>query len=110
MASLYEVLGVGRSADGAQIKAAFRTLAKSWHPDVNAGDRSAEQRFKQINLAYEVLSDPTTRAAYDAECTQERLLARRRLWSAAATMAATFILTVSSGLLVAAWMRVEGLL
>jgi curved DNA-binding protein CbpA len=110
MSSLYEVLGVRRSADGAQIKAAFRTLAKSCHPDVNAGDRSAEQRFKQINLAHEVLSDPTTRATYDAECAQERLLARRRLWSAAATMTATFILTVSSGLLVAAWMRVEGLL
>ncbi len=61
----YETLGVSRSADEAQIKAAFRKLAKQYHPDRNPGDDSAEKRFKEVNEAYEALKDPQRRAAYD---------------------------------------------
>jgi curved DNA-binding protein len=60
----YEVLGVPRSADAEQIQQAFRTLARRHHPDVNK-DPSAEERFKELNEAYQVLSDPKTRARYD---------------------------------------------
>ncbi|MFJ9840305.1 DnaJ C-terminal domain-containing protein [Kitasatospora sp. NPDC101155] len=60
----YEVLGVPRAADAAEIQQAFRTLARRYHPDVNR-DPAAEERFKQINEAYSVLSDPDTRSRYD---------------------------------------------
>ncbi|MBQ6594244.1 MAG: molecular chaperone DnaJ [Clostridia bacterium] len=61
----YEVLGVDRGADDATIKSAYRRLAKKNHPDVNPGDKEAEERFKEINEAYQVLSDPQKRAQYD---------------------------------------------
>ena len=62
---LYAVLGVARDASEKQIRAAYRQLARRDHPDVNPGDRDAEQRFKQINAAYEVLSDAGSRKKYD---------------------------------------------
>ena len=61
----YEVLGVDKGADDATIKKAYRTLAKKNHPDVNPGDKEAEERFKEINEAYQVLSNPQKRAQYD---------------------------------------------
>jgi molecular chaperone DnaJ len=61
----YETLGVSRDADQAAIKSAFRKLAKEYHPDRNPGDETAEQRFKEVNEAYEALKDPQRRAAYD---------------------------------------------
>jgi len=61
----YEVLGVDRQADEKQLKSAFRTMAKKYHPDANQGDPSAEIRFKEIGEAYEALKDPQSRAAYD---------------------------------------------
>ena len=61
----YEVLGVSKDADEATIKKAYRQLAKKNHPDVNPGDKDAEERFKEINEAYQVLSDPQKRAEYD---------------------------------------------
>lgn len=61
----YEVLGVGRSADEKELKAAYRKLAKQYHPDANPGDRTAEASFKEINEAYDVLKDPQKKAAYD---------------------------------------------
>ena len=61
----YEVLGVAKDADEATIKKAYRTLAKKNHPDVNPGDKGAEERFKEINEAYQVLSNPQKRAQYD---------------------------------------------
>ncbi len=61
----YKTLGVSRSADEKEIKKAFRKLAQQYHPDKNPGDKSAEARFKEINEAYTVLSDPDKRAKYD---------------------------------------------
>lgn len=61
----YDVLGVKKDASAKEIKAAFRRLARKHHPDVNPGDKSAEQRFKEINEAHDVLSDPAKRAKYD---------------------------------------------
>ena len=61
----YKVLGVTREASGEQIKKAFRKLARKYHPDVTGGDKKAEDRFKEINEAYEVLSDQEMRQQYD---------------------------------------------
>ncbi|MDD3242172.1 MAG: molecular chaperone DnaJ [Eubacteriales bacterium] len=61
----YEVLGVERGADEAALKSAYRKLAKKYHPDLNPGDKTAEANFKEVNEAYEVLSDPQKRAQYD---------------------------------------------
>lgn len=61
----YAILGVGRSAPEKEIKQAYRRLARRYHPDVNPGDKAAEAKFKEINEAYEVLSDPEKRQKYD---------------------------------------------
>ena len=61
----YEGLGVGRDADAKAIKRAYRKLAKKYHPDMNPGDKQAEQKFKEASEAYAVLSDPEKRRQYD---------------------------------------------
>jgi curved DNA-binding protein len=62
----YEILGVGKNATEADIKKAYRRLARKYHPDVNPNDKTAEQKFREINEANEVLSDPEKRKKYDA--------------------------------------------
>jgi curved DNA-binding protein len=61
----YKILGVDKKASQQEIKKVYRRLARQYHPDVNPGDKSAESRFKEINEAYEVLSDPEKRKKYD---------------------------------------------
>jgi molecular chaperone DnaJ len=61
----YKVLGVGKNASEAEIKKAYRKLARQYHPDTNAGNKQAEERFKEISQAHDVLSDPDKRKAYD---------------------------------------------
>jgi curved DNA-binding protein len=61
----YKILGVDKNASEKEIKAAYRKLARKYHPDVNPGDKSAEEKFKEVSEAYEVLSDKEKRAKYD---------------------------------------------
>src|SRR6266550_6232973 len=61
----YELLGVKKSASAEEIRKAFRKLARKYHPDVNPGDKTAEERFKAISEANDVLSDPKKRKIYD---------------------------------------------
>ncbi len=65
MADYYKTLGVGRDADEKAIRGAFRRLARKYHPDLNKEDADAEARFKEVNEAYEVLSDADSRKKYD---------------------------------------------
>jgi len=62
---LYEILGVARTASDAEIKKTYRRLARQFHPDMNPGNKQAEERFKEVTAAFEVLSDPKRRKLYD---------------------------------------------
>lgn len=62
----YDILGVGESADADEIKKAYRKLAMQYHPDRNKGDKAAEEKFKEINEANDVLSDTQKKSQYDA--------------------------------------------
>src|SRR6202790_5880716 len=61
----YELLGVSRKANAKEIRTAFRKLARKYHPDLNPGDKSSEEKFKQLQEAYDVLSDTKKRQMYD---------------------------------------------
>src|SRR6476619_6922841 len=65
MADFYQTLGVARGASELEIKTAYRKQAMQWHPDRNNGSKEAEEQFKAITEAYDVLKDPQKRAAYD---------------------------------------------
>jgi curved DNA-binding protein CbpA len=101
MSDLYGVLGVSPEADRAAVRSAYWSLAKVCHPDMQGAD---EPRFKEIAGAYRVLANPARRAAYDARCALAHARARRRMARAVATMAATFTLSLGSGVAVAGWL------
>src|SRR5450631_2141810 len=61
----YETLGVPRKADTEEIRKAYRKLARKHHPDLNPGDKNAEERFKKVQEAYDILSEPKKRQMYD---------------------------------------------
>jgi curved DNA-binding protein CbpA len=103
MRDLYSVLNLSRRANSRDIKAAYRALAKQFHPDVNAGDQDAERWTKEINRAYEVLGNPDARAAYDLESACRRAKARRSFLGGAAAGTATVILTVGSIFIALVW-------
>ena len=94
MRALSSFLGLSRRPSGEDIRAAYWALSKEFHPDVNAGDKEAERRIKEINRAYGILGDPEARAACNLILARARARARRRFWRAAATGATAFILTV----------------
>ncbi|HWE17159.1 MAG TPA: J domain-containing protein [Hyphomicrobiaceae bacterium] len=109
MRNLYSVLQVAPKASDAEIKAAFRNVVKTCHPDVKPGDPEAEQAFQEAKRAYKFLSKPETRKIYDDYLAHRQAAARQRLRRAAATMSATFLLTAASVVLVGLWLSGTGL-
>src|SRR5437762_11462146 len=65
MADYYQTLGVAREADVEEIRKAYRRLARKHHPDLNPGDKASEDRFKKVQEAYDILSDPKKKQMYD---------------------------------------------
>src|SRR5437870_13167311 len=63
--NFYDILGVSRNASAEEIRKAYRKLARKYHPDINPGNKEAENKFKEISVAYDVLSDPEKRKLYD---------------------------------------------
>lgn len=73
----YEILGITCFSNVETIKKAYRELAKKYHPDKNPSDIKAEEKFKEISSAYEILSDPQKRAAYDSKLEEEKIKAEQ---------------------------------
>lgn len=96
MRDFYKVLGVAATADEIRIKSAFRRRAKALHPDLNPGDQRAEQAFKELTQAYEILRNGQARASYDVLLADRRSAARRRFAASATLMVASFMLTMGS--------------
>ena len=94
MRNFYEILGLAVGAKPEDIKVAFHKLAKSLHPDVNADDSTAEERFKEVNQAYEVLNDPRKRGAYDLGLKHKLAASHRRLQNTMAATAGCFVATM----------------
>jgi curved DNA-binding protein CbpA len=100
MRTLYHILGLSQDASREQVKAAFRMLARRFHPDVNVRDAAAEQRFKDVSQAYLTLANPNARAAYDHALVCRAAEMQRQRWTFATTAATTFALTTTIGLAV----------
>lgn len=96
MRNLYKVLGIASTADDLRIKSAFRRRALRVHPDLHPGNERADERFRELMQAYQVLRDTRTRAVYDGYLARQRSQARRRFVQSAAVMATTFVLTTGS--------------
>jgi curved DNA-binding protein CbpA len=96
--NLYKVLGVASTADDQRIKSAFRRRAMKTHPDLNPRSKQAEERFRELMQAYQVLRDAQMRDAYDAQLARRRSESRRRFVQSAAVMVATFVLTTTSAI------------
>jgi curved DNA-binding protein CbpA len=96
MRDFYSVLQVAPKASDAEIKAAFRNLAKTCHPDVKPGDPAAEEAFQEARRAYQFLSNTETRRMYDDFLASRRAAARLRFRRSLATMSATFLLTAAT--------------
>lgn len=109
MRNFYSVLRVAPKASDAEIKTAFRNLAKTCHPDVRPGDSGAEEAFQEAKRAYKFLSNPETRKIYDDYLASRRALERRRFRRAAATMSTTFVLTAATVFGAAVWVQTGGL-
>ena len=105
MSTLYHDLGLNEGASHEQVKSAFRRLARRFHPDVNAGNVGAEQRFKEVSRAYETLADPNAREEYDRALVCRATEVRQQRWNFAATAGVTFALTIGIIGLALWWMR-----
>jgi DnaJ-class molecular chaperone len=108
MRNFYDVLGVDPGADDEQIRDAFQSLAKVFHPDLNAGDAQAERRFREVCEAYSTLKDPRTRAAYELGLVHQRKSARRRVGTAAMMGFTTSMLSTIVISLVMVWLLTDG--
>jgi DnaJ-class molecular chaperone len=106
MRNFYSVLQVAPKASEAEIKAAFRTLAKTCHPDLAPGDRQAEEVFQEAKRAYTFLSNPETRKLYDAFLAERSAAEWQRRRRSAMTMSATFVLTAATVILAVLWLNV----
>ena len=105
MSTLYHDLGLNEGASHEQVKSAFRRLARRFHPDVNAGNVGAEQRFKEVSRAYETLADPNAREEYDRALVCRATEVRQQRWSFAATAGVTCAVTIGIIGLALWWMR-----
>jgi DnaJ-class molecular chaperone len=106
MRNFYSVLRVVPKASEAEIKTAYRVLAKTCHPDLKPGDRQAEQTFHEATRAYTVLSNPETRKMYDALLAERSAAERQRRRRSVATMSATFVLTAAAVIGTFLWLNV----
>ena len=105
MRTFYEALGLSPGAHEGQIKDAYRSLARRFHPDLNAGDAAGAERLAEINHAYATLGNPQARAAYDRDLAQRRAELHRRLLVFAASGVLSFVVTA---VIVAAMVRRDG--
>jgi DnaJ-class molecular chaperone len=108
MRNFYDVLGIDRNADDEQIKDAFQSLAKVFHPDLNLGDAVSERRFREICQAYGTLKDPRTRAAYELGLVHQRSKAKRGVSTAVMAGFTTSMVSTIVISLVMVWLLTDG--